>query len=197
MALLAHFDETAPIRRQLSLLVTVGVLCLALVASIATSWRASQQIRKTLETQGIHIAETLARQSKLALLYGSPENAAEAVASTLAFADVVAVEVNDANGKRLVARGKDSTDGATDTGVPIGLGAGHAFIEEETGDRWRFVAPVMAGEDGASPFETEVRPPEFLGYVRVSQSKATLTALIWNIALLNFGISFLDRKSVV
>jgi hypothetical protein len=42
MTLFTYFATTSPIRRQLSLLVAIAVLGLALFSSVATSWRASK-----------------------------------------------------------------------------------------------------------------------------------------------------------
>src|SRR5262245_47008369 len=75
----------ATFRRQLSVVVAIGVLCIALVASLVSSWQASQQIRNALVEQGERIAQSLATQSTLAMLYGAADNAAEAVSMTLSF----------------------------------------------------------------------------------------------------------------
>ena len=65
------------------------------------------RVRRDLITQGEHITENLARQSVLALLTASPENAAEAVRATLSFPGARLVEIRDSYGKQLLRNGKD------------------------------------------------------------------------------------------
>src|SRR6266516_3182230 len=101
--LLPQWFQKMPFRRQLGIAVALGVLSTALFSAIGSSWQGSRQIRQTLVNQGERIAENLARQSRLALLVDSEENAAGAVNMTLAFPDVIRVEINHLNGKSLVA----------------------------------------------------------------------------------------------
>jgi signal transduction histidine kinase/DNA-binding NarL/FixJ family response regulator len=172
---------------QLSMTVTVGVLCIALFSSIASSWQGSRQIRKTLVEQGEHIADTLASRSNLALLYGSADNATEAVNATLAFPDVTEVSIHNTSGRVLVARTKS---GAMPTDArPPAQALQSAVMDAETDASWRFVAPVRTTAV-ASPFDVEERPVELLGYVRVVQSKATLSHMMRNVFFANLAISF-------
>jgi uncharacterized membrane protein affecting hemolysin expression len=55
-------------RRQLSIMVGAGVLLLVLLSSLAISWQSSRDIRLNREQQGQRLADSLARQSRLALL---------------------------------------------------------------------------------------------------------------------------------
>ncbi len=174
-------------RQQLSFTVTTGVLLIALFSSLASSWQGSRQIRQTLMEQGERIADTLAGRSALALLYASSDNATEAVNATLAFPDVTKVEIRDPDGRPLLVRGKVPVD-TPDEPFPASAPR-QAHLEAETDDTWRFVAPVLTrGAD--SPFEVTERREEILGYVRVVQSKATLSRMIANVFLINLAISF-------
>lgn len=175
-------------QRQLSITVAVGVLGLALFSSIASSWQGGRQIRDTLMQQSMRIATSLAAQSTLALLYASPDNAVEAVNATLAFPDVLRVEIHKADGAVLMARGTAGVDTANmSLATPTPR---EAYLEAETEDAWRFVAPVWT-KPSASPFEVMAPPKEeFLGYVRVVHSKATLARMMANIFLVNLVSAF-------
>ncbi|MBL8509930.1 MAG: hypothetical protein JNM11_15765, partial [Chitinimonas sp.] len=107
MKLVDKFLHNADFRQQISIAVTAGVLCLALLSSMASSWQGSSQIRQLLRGQGEGVTESLARQSKLALLYDAAENANAAVEVALAFPDVSRVEIRHANGRLLLARDRD------------------------------------------------------------------------------------------
>ena len=178
---------TTTFRQQLAIAMTVGVLCIALFSSVVSSWQGSRQIRGTLVGQGERITDSLATHSTLALLYGSSDNAAEAVAATLAFPDVTQVEIHNAGGRLLVARAKAA---ATPFDAPLATPAPHhAYLEAETDDAWRFVAPVWT-RGASSPFEVVERADELLGYVRVVQSKATLSRMMTEVFLTNIAVSF-------
>jgi signal transduction histidine kinase/FixJ family two-component response regulator len=175
------------INHQLSMTVTAGVLCIALFSSLVSSWQGSRQIRETLLEQGERIADSLASNSSLALLYASADNASESVTATLAFPDVTEVSIHTAAGRALVARGKTGPVKA-DTQVPGHLPEG-AELEAETDASWRFIAPVRTKASN-SPFEVVEHQNELLGYVRVVQSKATLTRMMRNVFFTNLAVSF-------
>ncbi|HEV7913939.1 MAG TPA: histidine kinase dimerization/phospho-acceptor domain-containing protein, partial [Albitalea sp.] len=183
---LASFLRHTTFNHQLSLTVTVGVLCIALFSSTFSSWQASRQIRDTLVEQGERIAESLATQSALALLYASSDNVSEAVNATLAFPDVTQVTIHNASGRAVVGRTKS---GASPVVLPPAQMPDDAALEAETDDSWRFIAPVRT-KGAASPFEVVEKPDEVLGYVRVVQGKATLSRMMANVFFINLAISF-------
>ena len=184
---LAGFLRNTTFSRQLSLTVAVGVLCVALFASVVSSWQGSRQIRDTLVEQGERIADSLASNSNLALLYASADNGMEAVRATLAFPDVIEVAIHNTAGQALISRGKNGPI-KSDSTAPASTGPG-ARLEAETDTAWVFIAPVRT-RTVESPFEVTERPDELLGYVRVVQSKATLLRMMRNVFLVNLAISF-------
>lgn len=189
MSILARLLRDTSFRRQLSYLVAVAVLSLAFASSLATSWQGSRQIRTDLLEQGRQVAENLARQSKLALLYDAADNAKEAVTVTLEFPDVTALEIRHADGRLLLGRGGQGTPKPPQEEKPISPKDG-AYLEGESDDSWRFVAPVLAGGEAESPFDVTERHQEALGYVRVTQSKSTLARMRSEIFAVNFAVSF-------
>ena len=76
--ILNEFLQRFTFNHQLGFMVTLGVLFMALSSSLVGSWQSNERIRLNLLEQGQRIAENLARQSTLALVYASADNAAEA-----------------------------------------------------------------------------------------------------------------------
>src|SRR5471030_3450103 len=91
-------------RSQLTLILSASILGLALFSSLMNSWEASSRMRDYFIGQGQRVADNLARQSTLALLFHSAENAREVVNSTLSFPDVAALQIMDAKRKVLLSR---------------------------------------------------------------------------------------------
>ncbi len=175
-------------RRQLSLAFSLGIVCMAVASSLATSWFASGKVQHTLLEQGRQVTESFARQSVLALLYGSGDNARDAAATTLAFPGVRRVAVYDLDGKPLLDVGK----GSGWAPPARGLWPAHAALVRETGGDWGFAAPVYAGgggRGGPSPFELNASRPQLIGHVYVSISKGNLHAVQRGIFLDNVIIS--------
>jgi signal transduction histidine kinase len=165
------------------MLASVGVLMLALLTSLVSSWQASRQIRATLIEQGQRVAQGLASQGALALMSGTADNAADAVRAALAAPDVVGVEMRSANGLVLVASGR------TEVGATLPPpGQGPARLVAETEDAWHFAAPVLARKAG-TPFEMEDEPDELVGDVRVVQHKSTLHRMTAQIFFTNLAIA--------
>jgi diguanylate cyclase (GGDEF)-like protein len=175
-------------RSQLSIMVGIGVLLLALLSSLAISWQSSREIRQNRQQQGQHLADSLARQARLALLYDSSDNASDALSGVLAFPDVVRVEIHSPDGRLLTAHDSaGATLAVADEAPPANLSSS-AFIEAEDSEAWRFVAPVRTA-DSTSPFEMEEKLGQTLGYVRVVLSKATLERAMFDLFALNMAIS--------
>jgi len=178
----------AAFQQQLNVVVTVGVLFFALSSSLLTAWQGSRQIRDTLLQQGVQITENLARQSGLALLYASPDNAQDGLRNTLAFPDVKRVEVLLIDGAVLAASGKhDMTACAAPT---LDARARTAYLDADTSEAWCFVAPVLVQVD-TSQLDAMESKDELLGFVRVLQSKETLARMLLGIFSANLAISLL------
>jgi signal transduction histidine kinase len=175
-------------QRQLGIAVAVGVLCMALFSSTGSAWQGSRQVRDNMVQQSLRIASSLAAQSKLALLSGSPENVSDAVAATLAFPDVQRVEVRAADGHVLLAKGVAGAGQPEEVALrrpaPI-----EAYLESEDDDDWRVVAPVWATRS-ETPFDVVAPADELLGHVVVVLSKATLVKMMSNIFLVNILSAF-------
>jgi diguanylate cyclase (GGDEF)-like protein/PAS domain S-box-containing protein len=187
--LFAAFLQKLTFQRQLGLTVTLGIFFLALFSSIVGSWRGNERVRHDLIEQGRHITENLARQSTLALVYSSSDNAAEAVNVTMAFPGVVGVEIRNAHGGLLLARGDvNLAEFFEQDGHADGLQAA-AVLNAESSKAWHFAAPVYSQSSAESPFN-ETAAPELLGQVSVVMSKAALTRMTTDLFISNLTTSF-------
>ncbi|WP_422993140.1 ATP-binding protein [Undibacterium sp. Di24W] len=160
----------ASFARQLGMTGVLLVFLMGTLSTLLSSWQGSRQVRIMLEQQGMGLARGLAQQSQLALLTGSAENAQEAVKHAMSFPDIVAVEIVQADGTVIVAQGQKQTPLTT---LSMQNQAG-PYIESNTSQYWRFVAPVFTDHAALSPFEDTQQKSEFLGYVRLTQGKNTL-----------------------
>ena len=171
---------------QLTAIVSAAILGLALFSSLMNSMQASSRMRDYFLGQGQRIADNFARQSTLALLFHSPENARDVVSSTLAFPDVTGVQITDTRHQVLLAQahGGNWLIKPDPTAAPR-----QAMLLAENSAAWLFAAPVLGGQSEASPFDIQEHAPQLLGYVHVQVSKGTLNRLTWSLMLGNLGIT--------
>ena len=188
--ILDEFIQRLTFERQLGIMVMLGILFLALSFSLVGSWQSNERVRVNLVEQGRRITENLARQSVLALIYASADNAAEAANATMAFPGVVSVEIRDANRHTLLTRG--SADPAEFPAVVERADRvrGAAVLDAESRNAWRFAAPVYTQPAAESPFNVQTAAPELLGHVSVVMSKATLSQTATDIFVANLATSF-------
>jgi diguanylate cyclase (GGDEF)-like protein len=176
-------------RRQLMAIVTVLILGLALFSSLVNSWETSRSMRGYLIEQGRHIAENLARQSTLALLYHSADNVRQEVATSLAFPDVLQVEITDAAHQVLLFQTKAGATVKPGPELQPELALTQAMLVQETDKEWRFGAPVYQGHDAASPFDLQESKPQVLGYVHIVLGKGTMNRLVFSLLAVNLVIT--------
>ncbi|CAK0763305.1 two-component system, sensor histidine kinase and response regulator [Gammaproteobacteria bacterium] len=182
-----HYFRNSTYQNQLDVSITVGVLCLALCSFLVSSWQGTQRVRRNLIEQGEHITESLARQSVLALLTGSSDNAVEAVNTTQTFPGVVKLGIYDSNNRVLLVQGVADNLLTYATPNIIGRKAG---LYSETDNEWTFSAPVYSRHPDDSPFQAQPVKPEWLGYVVVVMSKETLIHMTRDLFFANLVTSF-------
>lgn len=134
----------ASFRRQLSVAVMLGALGLALLLAAVNAWQGGREVRAMLMEQGERVAANLASNSALALLYAAADNADEAVRASMAFPDVMAIEIRDTQGRLLLALGpeRDRLPAAASAAALAGRAASEPWLDQETRDSWAFAAPV-------------------------------------------------------
>jgi diguanylate cyclase (GGDEF)-like protein/PAS domain S-box-containing protein len=184
-----EFLQKLTFRHQLGIMIALGILLLALCSSLVGSWQSNERVRANLLEQGQHITENLARQSALALIFASADNAAVAVKATMAFPGVIGVEIRDVNRHALLTRG---SAGFTEFSTVFNPANSQttAVLDQENGNAWRFVAPVYTQPSAESPFNVQTVRPELLGYVSVVMSKAALSRTTTDIFIVNMATSF-------
>ena len=174
--------------RQLTFTVTAAIVCLALVSSLMNTLAASWRVKSQLVDTGRQVTENFARQSTLALLTHEPDNAAAAVGASLAFPDVLQVEIFDAAGRLLL---RSTERNAVDLlPVVVASPAPGATGVAESSSAWVFTAPVLGGTADDSPFEAGARNMQPLGHVRVVLGKASLNRLLISLLAGNLLITF-------
>lgn len=175
--------------QQLLLTFATGILCLALLSSLAIATLTSDIVRAKLIEQGQQATQTFAEQSTLALLYASAENAKEPAQAILGFPSVKGVSIYDANRKPLFEQGTGTIAVPADLQWPKTL-----QMDQENDQAWYFVAPVYSHSDAsdeehASPFFSSPATPELMGYVRLVMSKETLKAMEESILTTNLRVA--------
>lgn len=186
---ITRWAERLTFQQQLSVVVAIGVLSMTLLSSLASAWQATRQVRSQQLDQSLQVASSLAAQSRLALLSGSADNVREAMTATLAFPDVLRIEVRTADNKLLASQG---STGFLALDVPSALDGEDRTpqLAAEDDNAWYVVAPVWS-EPRSTPFDVEPAVAERLGQVTVVLSKATLAHTVTNIFLVNVGTSLL------
>ncbi len=184
------FLQNLTFERQLGITVTLGILLLALSSSLVGSWQSNERARANLLEQGQRITENLARQSALALIYASADNAAEAVNATMAFPGVLSVEIRDVSQHTLLTGGPAGHAEFSNV-VERAVGSqAAAILDAENQNAWRFVASVYTQPSAESPFNVQTAVPELLGHVSVVMSKAALAQTTTDIFVANLATSF-------
>lgn len=120
-------------------MVTTGILVLAVTASAVTAWMTTNNMRSLLLKEGLQVADSLARQSTLALLYESGENAMDAAHTTLAFPAVSHVQLYNHAGRVLL----DEGGGGRYSGQINAVNSRGGLLAED-GQFWYFSAPVYS-----------------------------------------------------
>lgn len=184
------FFQRFTFKRQIGISFTLGILFLALFASVVGSWQVNEQVREDLISQGRRITDNLARQSTLALVYSSAENATEVMHATMAFPGVIGMEIRHANGDLLLAQGdNDLAQFMQRREEESGGLHADSMLNAESSKAWHFSAPVFSQPAEESPFG-DASKPELLGYVSVVMSKSSLGQTTSNIFITNLLTSF-------
>lgn len=160
---------------QLAIVYGLGILVLALITSVVVSSISSSSVRTQLVSQGMQVAESLATQSKVALLYRSSDIAAEVAGATLNFPDVNGAGIFTLQGEPVFT----TLLGAEIGTVPFDPAVDSVTLLKETDSSWTFSAPVSVGainDPYDLGFEAE-NNHELIGFVLVEMSKDSLQAL--------------------
>jgi len=187
-------------KHQIMLLVSVGILLLALVSALLTAWVTAKNSRDYLVEQGLQLTESFAEQSVLALLFGSAENAEDVVASTLSFPNVMHVALLTQEGRVLLHEGDHSFDAKKNPDAIKGNRRGNSLqgskrgtvLFSETHDYLSFRSPIFERrlDERIGVIVSDKQPENLLGFADVSISKAALNSQRVTTVVQNIGVSF-------
>lgn len=175
-------------RKQLVAVFSAGIIFLAITSSLTLSNYLSREARSQIVSQGLKIAESFSRQSKLALLYKSPENAYEAAETSLNFPDVIGLSIRDEQGEIVLEQGTVPSV----QGNPPSSGEPVLFSENEL--NWVFASPVISEPEQMDSWtdlmENSAAETVLLGHIYIVISKQTLQKLEREILNTNLSVSF-------
>jgi signal transduction histidine kinase len=184
--------KVSSFRGQLLLTVVVGIVCLALGASITTAWLQSNKLKEQLIEEGKKIAENFGTQSVLALAFASKENAMDSAKATMSFPNVEYVAVRKVDNTPLLEMGNGVSWNPEMTKEQAVQYETAQFVHE-TSNSLHFVAPVFSIKTNPSELDQaqdDVAPlQEWLGYVHVVLSKDALRQAQTNIFTNNITVS--------
>jgi diguanylate cyclase (GGDEF)-like protein len=169
-------------KTQISLVFIFGILVLAFATSVTVSKISSSIIEEQEVLQGKQVTESLARRSEIALLYQSPEAAADIGHDAMNFPGVkgIVIETDKADvlfstGSMFVADNSEFVDqdrqrfpeGANQKAMQLSLAA-------ENFDFWKFSSPVYSSTDDGQVMDGVASDHILLGYITVVVGKDTL-----------------------
>jgi len=185
-----NFLQNLTFDRQLHILVTFGLVLLALVSSLVGSWLSNERVYANLVEQGLRTTEWLADQSELALFTSIPDNAKHAAQVTMNFPSVVGVEIHDTEHRHLLILGDFMQVGFGDDEEKIAKWKeGEGVIADENLVAWRFMAPVYSHTQEVIPSMDQSSGREMLGYVSIVMSKNELVQTTRDIFIANMATS--------
>ena len=177
-------------RRQLTTTFTIGILALAIITSLTTAWITSSNVHDQMVEDGLQVTNSVAERSVLSLLYGSGENAEEALSAALGFPSISQVTLLTNSGNILLNKGHSPT-----TLPRPSIQSSTAILALENGTEWIFVAPVYSdgqiesSDSAISLAQPESSHRELLGSVIVVKSKAKLEQTVAATFANNLGIT--------
>jgi diguanylate cyclase (GGDEF)-like protein len=164
-------------RHQLVLIFVTGVVALSAAIAIAVGEISTNIVREQMVGLGRQVTQTLANQSRLALLYQSEDAARDAVKSIAGFPDVQVLEIKAADGKTLY---RDDPTNSNPLQHQSNDATEILFADDATD--WIFTSPVITENIADDAFDAingddSSGAPTLLGHVAVSMSKKTLVLI--------------------
>jgi len=183
-------------RNHLTTIVTIGVVGFAITASLTTALVTSNNLNSAMVRDGLQVTGSLAEQSVLALLYGSGENAEDAVRVTMAFPSVSHVMILTSDYQPILSRGV----GEPNIQDIQWSEQGPELVWEDMRS-WVFVAPVYTGNDEPVDESTillqQEMVRELVGFVLVVKKKDKLREIQALTIVNNLGIGLLTAILLV
>jgi|GEM_PF-1300723 len=202
---------------QLIVIFSVGVILLALVTAFTVTFFSKKAVKERIIEESFSLAKNIAQQSKLSLLYKSPDSAKEIVNIFMSFPDVDGISIVNPNFDILYSRGSKIVN----LSYPVSLLDSVEIVFEDR-EYLIFAAPVIIGTQNvavsSSPPSNEfitVKPrvfdsslsdstepdfsvdsvtntsqtPEMIGIVKLAISKSSLRSISRGIFKFNLSVS--------
>ncbi len=187
------FFNRLDFKQQLIIAFTAGVIVLALATSVALAVITNKSLRTQIVDQATYLTDSVARQSRLALLYQSQTAAKDTADIALQFPDVVGVTIITETGELLYSEGETRE-------LDIGslVGPGETIMTYEDDRHLVFLSPVETDVDSDQETlwdvddentDAESSRAEVLGYVSLTLSKSSLNTMSSKILQGNIGTS--------
>jgi len=173
-------------RGRLLSVVSVGIISLALIASITSALLSGDYAAEQMVAQGLKTTEFFAEQSLLSLIYESEENALKPLENILAYPDVIQAGIFFPDGKSLIGS----------EGLIFPMSSDYeptksAWVHQETSTSWYLIAPVVISSKADGFMGDELMSPEdeLLGYAYLVMSKESLRDLQISMILNNLLVA--------
>ena len=181
--------KTRSFRAQLTAIFTIGILTLAITGALSSAWITKIHIEDQLFENGQKVTESLAKQSALALIYDSADNAKDAADAAMAFPFIEQLGIITTDNEVLLQRGQLLTV------ANISTNSKTVTLLEEGINHWLFLAPVFLTTDATPDDQTLLFPAdnqeELIGYVLLKKSKSKINEVFYAAIINNIAISLL------
>jgi signal transduction histidine kinase len=153
-------------------------------------------LREIFLDQGIEISKNLARNSSLAILYSSKENASPAITATLSFPAVESASILTDNLDVLIRSGNADTIAFYDLISSADSSSAKMIFEDE--NYWHFSAPIHADTDdfNVQLYNTQLNHV-IVGYVYVIINKAVLSGIQTDLYTNNLAVSLFMTPLII
>ncbi|MCK9502863.1 MAG: EAL domain-containing protein [Porticoccaceae bacterium] len=174
--------------QQLVISFSLGIAVLAISTSIVLTVTANKTVKNQITDQGLFLTESIARQSRLALLYKSAEEAQTTANIALQFPDVAGIKITTETGEALYSKGM-----VFDEKEPLNIIVPRLL--QENNDYLVFISPVKTKIEEEPDFGVDsvvnTKNAEIIGFVTLVISKETLKSLWSQLLKSNFFVSTL------
>ena len=182
-------NKSKSFRGQLTAIFTIGILALALAGALSSAWVTKVHIEDLLFDDGQQVTESFAKQSALALIYDSADNANDAADAAMGFPHIEQLAIINIDNKVLLQRG-----GLVNT-AKISTDMQSITLLEEGINHWIFLAPVFLNsgtttDDTTLLFQSE-NTKELLGHVLVKKGKTKINEVFYAAIINNIGIGLI------
>jgi signal transduction histidine kinase len=179
---MATVDSKNSIKRVLSLVFLTAVLLLALSVAVLASRQVSEHLKKDAISHAYHLAERLAKDSRLALIQMASENVMSSVELALDLPNIERVTIYNRHGVPLVGHASKVID--FDYIAKANYSDGHALLLQETVEYIFIASPVVIESsitnqnyqdlDDTISRSGMIKRRETIGYILISLNKSSL-----------------------